>query len=149
MKVGELCHRNPVTVSASASALEAARLMCEHGIGAVIVTATPAEAPVAVGMITDRDLVRAQLAQTADLGQLRLADVMAPDPLVVSENEAVEAAIHRMGARGVRRAPVISSSGALVGLISFDDLLTHVSGSLAALAQLTQHQMQARPAAGK
>ena len=135
MKVGSLCSRNPVTVHSGATGIEAARLMCEHHIGAVIVTASPADAPVAVGMVTDRDLVRAQLERPVDLGQLRIADVMSGDPLVLNENDGVDDAIRRMRARGVRRAPVVNGSGALVGAISFDDLLGHVSANVAALAQ--------------
>jgi CBS domain-containing protein len=140
MRVGELCSRNVVAVSAAAPLIEAARLMCEQCVGAVIVTAAPAGRPVAVGVVTDRDIVCAQLERVVDLAQLRLADVMTRDPLVLNEDDAAEEAIHRMRGRGVRRAPVISSSGALTGVISFDDLLAYVSANVAALAHLADRQ---------
>jgi len=140
MKVGELCSRNIVTVNAAAPVIEAARLMCEQCVGAVIVTAAPADGTVAVGVVTDRDIVRAQLDRAVDMSQLRLADVMARDPLVLNEDDGVEEAIHRLRSRGVRRAPVISSSGALTGVISFDDLLGYISANVAALASLTDRQ---------
>ena len=41
-----------------------------------------------------------------------------------------------MSARGVRRAPVVSESGDLVGVVSFDDRLPVVSERLTALAKL-------------
>ena len=140
MRVGELCSRNVVAVSAAAPVIEAARLMCQQCVGAVIVTAVPAESAVVVGVVTDRDIVRAQLDRVVDLGQLRVADVMTRDPLVLSEDDGVEEAIHRLRDRGVRRAPVISSSGALTGVISFDDLLAYVSANVAALAHLADRQ---------
>jgi len=137
MKVSELCSRNVVSIPASASVVEAARLMCEHSVGAVIVTAAPADSPVVVGILTDRDIVRAQLDRAVDLAPLRIADVMTADPLVLNEGDPVDEAIHRMRARAVRRAPVISGNGKLTGVISFDDLLAYLSANLARLAHIT------------
>jgi len=140
MKVGALCRRQVVSISASAPVSEAARLMCEQQVGAVVVTAAPADSPIAVGVLTDRDIVRAQLDGAADLSQIRIADVMTPEPLVLSEDERLDEAVRRMRARGVRRAPVIGAGGALTGVISFDDVLAHIGRSLAALARLTERQ---------
>jgi len=143
MKVGDLCDRKPVIVSAAAPACDAARLMCEEQVGAVVVTAHPADGAVTIGMLTDRDIVCAQLDRAADLGQLRIGDIMSGDPLVLNEDLPVEEAIRRLRNRHVRRAPVISSSGELVGLISFDDLLAQVSANLRALAHLAE--VRSRP----
>jgi len=136
MKVGDLCNRKIVSVSASAPVSEAAQLMCEQRVGAVVVTAARAQGEMAIGMLTDRDIVCAQLDRAADLSQLRAADIMTGDPLVLNADIPVGEAIHRLHDRHVRRAPVISSGGELVGVISFDDLLKHVAGNLRALAQL-------------
>jgi CBS domain-containing protein len=138
LKVGDLCDRKPVTVSISAPASDAAQLMCQQLVGAVVVTAAPADGTVAVGMLTDRDIVCAQLDRAGDLGQLRIGDIMTGDPLVLNEDLPVEDAIRRLRSRHVRRAPVIGSKGELVGVISFDDLLAHVSGNLGALARLAE-----------
>jgi CBS domain-containing protein len=146
MKIRNLCHRKPVTVTASAPVSDAAQLMYEERIGVVVVTAAPDEEPVAVGMLTDRDIVLAQLDRTAALGELRVGDLMTGDPLVLNEDTPVEEAIDRLRHRHVRRAPVISSSGQLVGVISIDDLLAHVCGSLRALAHLAD--LLSRPAQG-
>jgi CBS domain-containing protein len=140
MNVGELCRRHIVSISGGAPLSEAARLMCEHQVGAVIVTAAPADGPIAVGMLTDRDIVRAQLDGAADLSQIRIADVMTREPLVLGEDERLDEAVSRMRARGVRRAPVIGAGGALTGVISFDDVLAHIGTSLAALARVSERQ---------
>lgn len=138
MKVGDLCDRKPVAVSASAPASAAARLMCKEQVGAVVVTAPRAHGQVAVGVLTDRDIVCAQLDRAADLGQLRIGDIMSGDPLVLDEDLSVGEAIHRLCKRRVRRAPVVGPSGELVGVISFDDLLAQVSGNLGALTHLAE-----------
>jgi CBS domain-containing protein len=140
MKVVDLCQRTAVSVSAAAPVIEAARLMCTQGVGAVIVTASPADSLIAVGVLTDRDIVCAQLAGARDLGELRVADVMTADPLLLSEEDPIDEAIRRMRARGVRRAPIAGPGGVLMGVISFDDVLAHLSANVAALAHVTVKQ---------
>jgi len=140
MKVVHLCRRTVVSISAAAPVIEAARLMCTQGVGAVIVTASPADSLIPVGILTDRDIVCAQLAGTRDLGELRVADVMTGDPLVLNEEDPIDEAIRRMRARSVRRAPVAGPGGVLTGVLSFDDLLAHISANVAALARLTVKQ---------
>jgi len=140
MKIGQVCTRNAVSISASAPLIEVAQLMCDKQVGAVVVIAAPAERPTTLGIITDRDIVRAQIERASDLSRIRVADVMTPDPLVLNENESVENAIRHLRARGVRRAPVIGPGGTLAGVVSFDDLLLHVADELMALAHLVGQQ---------
>ncbi len=140
MKVTKVCTKGAVTVSPSAPLSEVAQTMCSSHVGTVVVTASPADSPVVVGIVTDRDIVRAQLHRTSDLSRLSTAEVMTPDPLVLNEQESIEEAINRLQARGVRRAPVVNESGTLVGLLSLDDLLTEVSDELVSLAKLVARQ---------
>ncbi len=135
MTVATVYTKGAITVSPSAPLSEVAQIMCGRNVGTVIVTASPADRPVVVGIITDRDIVRAQLHRTSDLSRLSVADVMTSDPLVLNEQESVESAIDQMLARGVRRAPVIDASGMLVGLVSTADLLAEVSDELFNLVQ--------------
>src|SRR5690348_2983668 len=127
MLVGSLCSHRPITVTQGAPISDVARMMRDQHVGAVIVTDDDPERSRPVGMITDRDIVRAQLERTADLSRLSAAEVMTRNPLVIGEEESVDGAIAHLHARGVRRAPVIAMDGTLVGLISADDLLSHVA----------------------
>jgi CBS domain-containing protein len=136
MNVGQLCSRDLVAVVPTTPLSEVARLMCERHVGAVVVTKSPIDQPVAVGVITDRDITRAQLGGTRDLSQIFSDQVMSADPLVLCEDEAVEEALGRMRARGVRRAPVTTPRGNLVGVISTDDLVAQLARELSALAHL-------------
>ena len=140
MLVGSLCSRRPITVSKGAPISDVARLMRDQHVGAVIVTESDPGPSRAVGMITDRDIIRAQLERTADLSRLSAAEVMTRDPLVIGEEESVDGAIAHLRARGVRRAPVVALEGTLVGLISADDLLTHVARKLIGLAEIVGWQ---------
>ena len=143
MLIGSLCSRRPITVTKGAPISDVALLMRDQHIGAVIVTESGPEQPRAVGMITDRDIIRAQLERTADLSRLSAAEVMTRDPLVIGEEESVDGAIAHLRARGVRRAPVVALEGTLVGLISADDLLAHVARKLIGLAEIVGWQRRA------
>jgi len=127
-------------VSPSAPLGAAAQIMCDWHVGTVIVTEALLDKPVVVGVLTDRDIVRAQLQHAADLSRLRAGDVMTRDPLVLNEQESIAGAIDRLRARGVRRAPVISATGMLVGVLSVDDLLVQVAAELRNLALLVSNQ---------
>ncbi len=140
MNVGELCSRDLVAVAPTAPLSEVARLMCERHVGAVVVIKSPTDQPVAIGVITDRDITRAQLTRARDLSQMSTDQVMTPNPLVLREDDAVEEALGRMRARGVRRAPVTTAHGRLVGVISTDDLVAQVARELSALAHLLELQ---------
>ena len=135
MKIAEVCTKGAITVSPSAPVSEAAQIMCARNVGTVVVTMSPADRPVVVGIITDRDIVRAQLHRTSDLSRLSVAEVMTPDPLVLNEQDSIEEAINQLLARDVRRAPVIDASGMLAGLVSTDDLLAEISDELVNLVQ--------------
>lgn len=52
-----------------------------------------------VGVVTDRDIVRASLDLGADIAMAPALKVMTPDPLVLSEVESVETAITRLRER--------------------------------------------------
>jgi CBS domain-containing protein len=140
MNVGQICSRNLVSTPASAPLSEVAQLMHDRHVGAVIVTKAPSDQPVAVGVITDRDIVRAQLDRAADFSRLSVAQIMTQDPLVLCEDASLDEAIQRMRARGVRRAPVVTSHGALAGLVSTDDLLAQIAREVVSLARVLEKQ---------
>jgi CBS domain-containing protein len=140
MNVGEICSRRPITASASASLQDVARLMFEKHVGAVVLTRTPADRPVAVGILTDRDIICAQIEHGGDLSSLPAAPHMTPDPLSFNENEPVEDALGRMRQRGVRRAIVLDESGALAGVISVDDIVLRLVDQVAAIGRLLETQ---------
>lgn len=143
MLVGTLCSRHPVTVPSCAPIADVARKMADQHVGAIIVTESDGGRAQVTGMITDRDIVRAQLERTADLSRLSAGEVMTRNPLVIGEGESVGGAIANLSARGVRRAPVVALDGTLIGLISADDLLTHVAHKLSSLAEIVGWQRRA------
>ena len=142
MNVGNLCSRRLVKVSIGEPLSEVARLMQDQQVGAVIVTERRQEKTRVAGIITDRDIVRTQLERAADLTSLSAGETMTRDPLVVFEQDSIDRTIAHLRARGVRRAPVVRDDGAPIGLISADDLLTHVAEKLIGLAGVVVQQIR-------
>jgi CBS-domain-containing membrane protein len=65
---------------------------------------------------------------------------MTRDVLMLAENDSVSDAIERLAARRVRRAPVVTTHGILMGIVSTDDLLGVVAREVAGLARLFELQ---------
>jgi CBS domain-containing protein len=145
MLLADLCSRPAVAVATGAPMSDVARLMQDRHVGAVVVTEGREAGLRPVGIITDRDIVGAQLAHTADLSRLAAGDVMTRNLLVIGEDEPADGAIAHLRARGVRRAPVVSKAGTLIGLISADDLLAHLARELIDMAEIVARQPGAEP----
>jgi CBS domain-containing protein len=140
MKVLELASA-PVFVAYPEQPLAvAAREMRTRGVGALVIVDPCDSRRRPLGILTDRDIVCGQLARSADLYCLAVRDVMTPDPLTVSSGAGLAEALGKMSAGGVRRAPVVDDAGALVGIITLDDVLPAVAQELNELAGIMEMQ---------
>ncbi len=142
MNVGTLCRRGAVSVSMSAPLSTVAALMMDEHVGAIIVTRGGDASSGVAGIITDRDIMRAQLERTADLTRLSAGETMTRDPLILDERDSVGGAVAHLRARGVRRAPVVSAEGKLIGLVSVDDLLAYFATTLIDVAGVVAQQVE-------
>lgn len=140
MKILEIASA-PVFVAHPGQPLAAAaRQMHTHGVGALVVVDPRTSVQRPVGILTDRDILCGQLAQSADLHCLTVEDVMTRDPLTLPAGAELTEAIEEMSVRGVRRAPVVDDSGMLVGIITLDDILPVLAQELHQLADIAQLQ---------
>ena len=133
MKIEEICSRVVVVGLPATSVHEAARLLREHHVGAlVVIDSRDRSRP--KGIVTDRDMVVGVLAMGVDPDKLTVADIMTQDIVTVNSDDDVFETIRMMRAKGVRRVVVVDGKGALVGIVSLDDLLELVSEGLAGLS---------------
>ena len=140
MNVGQICGGRVVKVAQNTPLSEVARVMCTESVGAVVVTDGSGERAPLVGIITDRDIVSAQLERTHDLSSLSAGAVMTRNVLALTQNESIDGAIAHMRARSVRRAPVVSAEGIPVGFVSTDDLIAQLSFKLLSIAGIVAQQ---------
>jgi CBS domain-containing protein len=108
---------NPRSIQASASVVEAARLMREEHIGSLPITADEQ----LVGMITDRDITTRVVAEAADPTQTSVADVYSRDLITVEPDKDLDEALKLMARHQVRRLPVVEN-GRLVGIVAQADI---------------------------
>jgi CBS domain-containing protein len=138
MTIGSICQRDVVTIDGQASLQQAAVLMREHHVGALVVTVGGAAGAQVAGVLTDRDLAIEVLARGGDAAGLSAASIVRGAPVSVAQGASVAAAVERMQAAGVRRLLVHDAQGHLAGIVSFDDLLPACIAPLAGLADVLQ-----------
>ncbi|HEY7437595.1 MAG TPA: CBS domain-containing protein [Methylomirabilota bacterium] len=133
--LGKICTKPVVTASAQMTVEEAARAMRSRNVGALVVV----NAGRPIGMLTDRDVAIEVVAKGMDPDVARVGDVMHKKPITIREDLGLFDAAKVFARTGVRRLPVVTKSGVLVGVIAVDDLimllgneLGHVAGALSA-----------------
>jgi CBS domain-containing protein len=149
MSMGSICSREVVIAQTDESLRAAAELMSAHGVGCVVICDENKQSKrIPTGMLTDRDIVMAILHQHKGLDELFIGEAMSRDPLVIHDTEEVDEAIERLRAHGVRRAPVVDAQGALVGIVSLDDLLEVIAEQLDNVVHLIRRQVKGAVARG-
>ena len=109
---------NVVTIQPHQSLREAARLLAEHNIGALIVAS---EAGKLMGIISERDIIRA--AARLENALLRhVSEVMTKEVIIGLPNDDLIAVAHAMTEKRFRHLPIMEQ-GEIVGIISMKDIV--------------------------
>jgi CBS domain-containing protein len=133
--LGKICTRPVVTASAQMTVDEAARAMRSKNVGALVVV----NAGRPIGMLTDRDVTIEVVAKGRDPDTVRVGDVMHRKPVTIRQDLGILDAVKTFARTGVRRLPVVTKNGTLVGVIAVDDVIMllgnemgHLAGALTA-----------------
>ncbi len=78
-----------------------------------------------VGIITERDILRACADRRVSLEQIRVRDVMSADLVTGTPHDSVQDAMGVMTNRRLRHLPIVNDDGRLVGIVSIGDLVKH------------------------
>ncbi len=136
MRVGEVCNREVVVIGREATLLEAAKLMRNQHVGTVVVVEEQDGHPIPVGILTDRDMVIALVAEEVPLNAVSVGDVMSFELIIARESDDLFATVEHMRDRGIRRLPVVAENGGLVGILAVDDVLELLAEQFNALVRL-------------
>jgi len=134
MSIACLYRKNIVTIDEHASLRQAATLMREHHVGALVVTASDGPAPRAVGVVTDRDIAVEVLARNLGGSDVKVGELASRRLAAVAANATIGDAVAQMQRAGVRRLLVTEESGEIVGIVSSDDLIEAIAAELGTLA---------------
>lgn len=142
MNIASICRHRIVTVDHASPLAAAARLMRDHHVGSLVVTAETDEGLRVSGVVTDRDLVIDVLADGLDTTAVEVGELASAKIVSVSEDEGVDAALALMRDCGVRRLLVVDDDRQLTGIVSLDDLVEASVDLVAGLAQVIRHGIE-------
>jgi CBS domain-containing protein len=113
--------RKVVTIEAGRTLAEAAHLLSERKIGAVVVS-EPSD-PV-LGILSERDIVKAVARRGAGALQEPVSQSMTRDVVTCTGRSGINELMEMMTTGKFRHVPVVEG-GSLVGIVSFGDIVKH------------------------
>jgi CBS domain-containing protein len=112
-------NREPYSMKASATVLEAAEFMASRNIGAVCVISEDGKL---LGVFSERDVVNRVVVPRRDAGAVAVGEVVSELRAVIRCDETPHQALERMELIGTRHLPVVDGER-WVGMLSMRDLM--------------------------
>jgi len=137
MFIDQSMNRKVITIDPEAGIDEAKEVMRRHRIHSLPVVSADRTL---IGIVTDRDVrsawpsdlfsVEETLRQKERSAELKIKDIMTPDPVTVSPANTLQDALLLMQKIHVGALPVVDRDGKVAGIISLRDLLRAFTGVL-------------------
>ena len=119
MRCQEIMSKNPATLAIGATVLEAARLMAEKDVGFIPLVD---KSGIAIGTVTDRDIVVRCVAKGNDCRSAKLSDFGGNEVVCCMADDDVSKAKQLMSDNKIQRILVCDAKKKPVGVISLQDL---------------------------
>jgi CBS domain-containing protein len=142
MPISECCTCDVVCCLSDTSISEVAALMRKHHVGAVVVVSEEGDKQgdkqddkqggrrIALGIVTDRDIVLETIALQVDADAFVAGDFMSTPAVTVQGDAGFVATLRLMRQHLMRRMVVVTKDGALYGIVSADDIVKLLSVEL-------------------
>lgn len=150
-RVRKLLTRSPVTASASATIHEAAKIMTDESVSALVITHPgvkidqdwkPGDSPIVAGIITDRDLRTRALATQLPF-DTPVSEIMSTDLVYIQADLYVFEAMLTMLRHNIHHLPVLDRHRP-VGVLALSDIVKYESQSGLYLVSNIHHQADVR-----
>ena len=119
--VKQIMSNSIVSVDSSVTATNAAKMMEDTGVGAVIVL----ENNLPVGIVTDRDFATRIAANDLPLNTA-VENIMSKPLITINHDEPISAAAERMTGKKIRKLAV-TENGKMIGIVTSTDLVTQLA----------------------
>ncbi len=119
--VKQIMNTSVVSIDSSVSATDAAKMMEDTGVGAVVVL----EKNIPVGIVTDRDFAIKITAHSYPI-DTPVRRIMSSPLISIDPNSDLWVASDLMSTRNVRKLPVIDDDK-VVGMLTSSDLVKHIA----------------------
>ncbi len=117
LKVEDVMVREVITVDENSSVKEAADIMNQYEISSLIAVRKGK----AIGIITERDLLRRVIVEAKNAKKIKVSEVMSSPLEVVAPATDLEEALRLMFQKKIKKLPVVDQNR-LIGLISLTDI---------------------------
>jgi len=131
--------KDVVTVDMNSTVKEAAEIMNKFEIGCLIAV----QKGKAVGIVTERDLLKRVVAESKDSTKTRVKDIASKPLIVVEPSMDLEEAAKLMFKMKIKKLPVVQEKK-LVGLITLTDIARFQPQMIKILKQLSASQLAPR-----
>lgn len=111
--------RDVLTTLPDVSLYDVARLLSDHGVGCVVVANENGEV---VGIVSERDIIRAVAQLGLDVLQSPIESCMTKSVVSCRETDTIEQLMSEMTTHRFRHMPVVER-GELVGIVSIGDVV--------------------------
>jgi CBS domain-containing protein len=139
MQLNEFIKSPAVTCDLASTLSEAAHLMRLRGVGSLVVLDGGGAI---TGILTDRDLALKGYGKGL-AASATVDEVMSTSPKTIAFDADSSEATTKMIEFGVRRLPVVDATGALCGIVTFDDLVLLVEHEVETLRRALEGQLVA------
>ena len=120
-----------ISIRLRESVAAAAKLMVAENIGALVVTDVVfTEGSTVVGMLSERDIVRALITSGNDVLKMPVEKLMTKKLISCGPNDNLADVIEKMDRHGIRHVPVLEEH-TLVGVVSVRDVIHVLRGAVA------------------
>jgi len=133
LKVEDIMVKEVVTIGANRTAKDAADLMNRYEIGCLIAVRRGK----AVGILTERDLLKRVISEARDPATTKVKDIMSKPLIVVEANTELEDAAKLMFKMKIKKLPIIKQSK-LTGLVTLTDFARFQPQMIKILKQLSR-----------
>lgn len=135
LKVEDVMIREVITIDENSTVKEAAEVMNKFEIGCLIAVRKGK----AMGILTERDLLKRVVADVKDAKKTKVKDIMSSPLVVVEPDMELENAVKLMFQMKIKKLPVVDGKR-LVGLVSLTDIARFQPQMIKILKQLAMRQ---------
>ncbi|NOX71224.1 MAG: CBS domain-containing protein [Candidatus Micrarchaeota archaeon] len=143
MLVKDIMVQSVVTAPRKTTAVEAAKIMSEKGIGSLLIV----EDEKLAGLVTDRDILTKVVAKGKDIHQTSVDEIMAKEVIYVKPDLDVEDAANVMIENGIKKLPVIENE-TLVGIVTATDIIAAQPKIMDEIGAMVLLSKRSKPIAG-
>lgn len=110
------------TINSGSNIAHLVDLLKKHNIGAVVVSDDGRHI---LGIISERDIVRALASHPGEISALKVADLMTANVYTCTQDDTVDGLMQVMTDHKFRHVPVVDADNTLIAVVSIGDLVRH------------------------